>query len=89
MAETIEIKEGQYNSADEVQVVITTDRTVQDTFTGSVADINRTIEYLNQKKTDICAQIDAEIALNQAVLEKIQPVASTATLAAPAEEIKP
>lgn len=71
--ETIKIKEGSYKSIEDVIVEIKTTKKIEDVSTVEVSEstIRATIEVLNKKKSDLCAQIDEEIAINNSMLSKV------------------
>ena len=68
----IRVKEGKYKSEEKVIVEITTTETKEKKTEQSEEILLKTIDYLTEKKTKLIAQIDAEIAENQAMLDEIK-----------------
>jgi hypothetical protein len=77
---TYQIREGEYASREEVVVEIVEEVVETKTTAITEANILRTIEFLEQKKTNFCMEVDKEIALNEAQLEAIREVNASATL---------
>jgi hypothetical protein len=72
MAEIITVKDGKYAAKDEVEVVITTDVVSKKISEGTEKSILATIDFLNEKKKAVIAEIDAEIEMNKEMLIKVQ-----------------
>ena len=68
----IKIVDGKYKSEEKVIVEITTTKTEEQKVKQSDDIILKTIAYLQEKKILIAAQIDAEIAENNAMLTEIK-----------------
>lgn len=77
---TYQIREGEYTSREEVVIEIVEEVVEVKTIAITEANILKTIEFLEQKKTNFCMEVDKEIATNMAQLEAIREVNANATL---------
>ncbi|MCX6232116.1 MAG: hypothetical protein NTZ33_11285 [Bacteroidetes bacterium] len=80
--ETILIKEGDYTNVKDVIITIENSEFVEKKVIQEASENNilATIESLNQRKAEAIADIDAEIAINEAMLTKIRSIDRTSAI---------